>query len=72
MSSSETIKFFGYYIPIMSDLLAEKILFDNEEVGVEEVPENPERHPDGSKVKEENKEKINVGDVNNCGKYEFI
>jgi len=56
----------------MSDLLAEKILFDNEEVGVEEVPENPERHPDGSKVKEENKEKINVGDVNNCGKYEFI
>jgi len=56
----------------MSDLFAEKFFFDNEDEGVEEVPENPKRHPDGSKVSEENQEKINIGDVNNCGKYEFI
>jgi len=60
------------YLLHMSDLLGEKIFFDNEDEGVEEVPENPKRHPDGSKVSEENRKKINVGDVNNCGKYEFI
>jgi len=56
----------------MSDLFAEKFFFDNEDEGVEEVPKTPKRHPDGSKVSKENQQKINIGDVNNCGKYEFI
>lgn len=56
----------------MSDLIAEKFFLDNEDTEVEEVPENPERHPNGEKVKEENKDKINIGDVDRCGNYEFI